>query len=458
MIVRLNFWRVLLLPFSHGGRNFLWWRIVGRTSGACNGAARVHRAVLSWRMRVVMVVGTYGKTTTTRTIAAALGLPPDRWLSASANSRGLVAWALVRQPPWRRWAVVEAGIHSPGGIKTFAKLLRPQVVVVTCIGREHIQSFRDQQHLRSEKAEAVRILGEKDIAVLNADDPNVAWMAGETRARVVRYGFDPTLEFHVADWNLQWPDGIHVTLSIHGERFGLRTRLMGKNSIYSLLAAVAVAVTEGVPPALAVERLGGMLPTPGRLQLVALPGGANALCDDFKSSFETVHAALEVLASLPAKRRVVVLGGLDSPPAPQRTYYHAVSEHASRVADEVIVVGDGFEKYAPGLRRGKNGGGRLKDFHFAPRVADAVKLLAPLIRPGDVVLIKGQTNQHLARIALALQGRDVRCAVDQCRLVAQQCGACPLLESPGPVGGIRLDDRVMGGDSGPVAAIERASQ
>lgn len=456
MIVRLNFRRVLLLPFSHGGRNFLWWWIVGRTSGACNGAARVHRAALSWRMRVVMVVGSYGKTTTTRATAAALGLPPDPWLEASANSRGLVGWALIRQPPWRNWAVVEAGIHFPGAIRRYARLLRPQVVVVTCIGNEHIQSFRDLEHLRSEKAEAVRSLRERDTAVLNADDPNVAWMAGETRARVVRYGFDPAWEFHVAEWSLDGFDGMHVALSIRGERFRLRTRLMGRNSIYSLLAAVAVAVTGGVPPALAVERLGGLPPTPGRLQRAPLQSGASALCDDFKSSFETVHAAFDVLAAIPATRRLVVLGGLDSPPAPQRTYYHAVSEHVSRVADEVIVVGDGFEKYAPGLRRGKNGGGRLKEFHFAPRVADAVRLLAARIGPGDVVLIKGQTSQRLARIVLALQGRDVRCAVDLCRLHVQRCGDCPLLGKPGPVGGIRLDDRVMGGAQ--VADVDRDPQ
>jgi len=451
-ITKTQFLRAVRLPFSHGGRNFLWWQVIDRGQRICHWIARAHRVVLSRHKRVVMVVGTYGKTTTTRAVAAVLGLPPDPWLERNANCLGLVAWSLLRQPVWRRYAAIEAGIGEPGSMRGLARTLRPQVVVVTCIGSEHIQSFRNTEHLRSEKAEAVRSLGAHDTAVLNFDDPNVAWMASQTRARVIRYGFDPAWEIHVKTWEQDWPHGMRLTVSVRGEEIAIRARLIGKNSIYALLAAIAVGVAEGLPAALAVERVAALPPTPGRLQPMPLPSGATALCDDYKGSVETVHAALDFLADIPARRRIVVLGGLDSPPNPQRRYYRAVAEHVCRVADHVIVVGYTYREYVGELRRGQGDGRRLSGFEVASRTAEAVALLQKIVGPGDVVLVKGQKSQNLRRIVLALQGREVRCAVDACRLHLQQCDNCPLLGKPSPLGGIRLDERVVSSPIAPVAS------
>lgn len=445
-----QFRRMLRLPFSHGGRNFLFWQLVDRGQRICHGAARLHRATLSWHKRVTMVVGTYGKTTTTRAVSAVFGLPVDHWLDANANCLGLVAWSLLRQPPWRRRLAVEAGIGAPGMMRPYVETLRPQIVVVTCVGAEHLQSFRDQDHLRSEKAEAVRALPPGGVAVLNADDPNVAWMATQTRARVIRYGFDPAWEVHVTTWEPDWPRGMRATFVVQGKTFAVRTRLIGKNSLYSLLGAVAAGLAEGIPAALAVQRLEALPPTPGRMETVPLPGGAIAVCDDYKGSIETVHAAFDALADLPAARRFIVLGGLDAPPSPQRRAYRAVADHAGRVADHVIVVGYTHREYAGGLGRAVRGEARLSGFEHAPRVADAVRVLRDKLRPGDVVLFKGQKHQHLGRILLALQGRDVRCAVDGCRLHLQSCADCPLLERSGPAGGIRKDERVIATALAPV--------
>lgn len=443
MITRAQLRRLLRLPFSHAGRNFLWWTLVDRGQRWCHRAARLHRATLARRKRVIMVVGTYGKTTTTRAVAAVLGLPVDRWLDYNANCLGLVAWSLLRQPPWRRHAAIEVGIGEPDTMRIHARTLRPQVVVVACIASEHQQSFRDREHLRNEKADAVRSLGAEGVAVLNADDPNVLWMATQTRARVIRYGFDPTAEVRAMAWSPDGLGGTTFTLAVGGEEFVVRSRLLGRPAVSTLLAAVAVAVAEDVAPAEAVERLARLAPTPSRLESVALPGGGVVLCDDYKSSLETVHAAIDLLAECEARRRVIVLGGLDSPPAPQRVAYREVAAHAGRVADHVILVGHGRDLYRPELKRRLQGPEPLARLDEVERVGDVVRLLEGSLGEGCVVLIKGRTQQHLRRVLLALQGRKIGCAVDGCRLHLQFCDDCPLLEKPGRVGGIRQDDRIV---------------
>jgi UDP-N-acetylmuramyl pentapeptide synthase len=447
--------RVMRLPFSHGGRNFLYTQLFYRGKRAFFLLARFHRTVIAPRKRVIMVVGTYGKTTTTRAVTVALGQPLSRWLDTNPNSHGMVAWSLLRQPPWRRHVAIEVGIAGPGHMATYAAVLSPQIVVVTSIGLEHIQSYENIEHLRREKAEAVRLLPPAGLAVLNGDDPHVSWMTGLTRARVIRFGFDPAWEVHVRKLETDWPHGMRVTLGVFGETHELRTRLMGKNSVYALLAAVAVGVSENQPVAKVLARLQDLPPTPGRLEMAPLLGGAFALCDDYKSSLETVHAAISVLAEVGMGRRFIVLGGIDSPPNPKRKYYREVAEQAGQVADHVIVVGKFVELYTGELGRRRQGPDRLQAVDFVDRVSDAVAILREKLQPGDVVLIKGRVEQHLRRIVLALQGRDVRCAVDICRL-HQYCGDCPLLGRPSPVGGLRLAERVVlpGPGKGPATKDE----
>ena len=61
---------------------------------------------------------------------------------------------------------------------------------------------------------------------------------------------------------------------------------------------------------------------------------------------------------------------------------------------------------------------------------EALALLRDDLGPGDVVLLKGRWQQGLARIALALAGRDVRCRADPCPFRRMLCDLCPLLERP----------------------------
>lgn len=73
-------------------------------------------------------------------------------------------------------------------METFARLTRPTICVVTTVGTDHSRSLGSLENTRDEKAKMVRALPSQGVAVLNADDENVLWMAGETSARVVTYG------------------------------------------------------------------------------------------------------------------------------------------------------------------------------------------------------------------------------------------------------------------------------
>ncbi len=312
-------------------------------------------------------------------------------------------------------------------MRRYARLVRPSVTVVTAIASEHHRSLGTLEVTRDEKAWMVRALPADGVAILNGDDPNVLWMRGETAARVVTFGFAPGCDVHASDVRMAWPHGMQVTATAFGVPHEFTLRLVGRHQVRAALAALAVAHVEGVPVEHALQRLGELEPTPGRLQPVALPDGIMILRDDFKSTLETIHAALDALADIPARRRILVLGDVSEPPGVQSSIYRGIAERAATLVAVVVVAGSkqSLERYRPGIRAAGDGAARLMHGGRTPREIAAT--LRDLLQPGDVVLLKGRDTQRLDRVRLILQGRDVRCDIRACNIRVRGCDQCPML-------------------------------
>jgi len=245
-----------------------------------------------------------------------------------------------------------------------------------------------------------------------------------TQARSVTYGLGPENDVVGSNVRLDWPHGMQLDVTAGGKTRTLRVPLVGEKLAYPLLAATAVALGEGrdldaVGPALA-----DLAPAPGRLETVALPGGIWLLRDEYKSALETVHAALDLLAAIPARRKIVVLGDVAEPMGPQGPIYRELGARLARVATRVIVVGIQHKRIAAGARRAGLPGDAIVDAQrsMARAIADLRRELAP----GDVVLLKGRDSERLDRIALALTGHDVACDVVSCD-ACTRCAGCPML-------------------------------
>lgn len=385
-------------------------------------AARVHRARLPATTRFVAVVGTFGKTTTSRAIRAALGQDPEgHW---SLNCWTNLARRVLAARASDRHVVIEAGIAAPGEMARYARLIRPDVTVVTSVGSEHNRTLRTLETTRDEKAHMVRALAaSRGLAVLNGDDPNVAWMRGETRARVVTYGLGASNDVRGTDLRLDWPHGLELTVHAGGASARVRAPLLGEKMAYPLLAAAAVALDAGRSLDDVARALANVVTASARLEPVALPGDVWLLRDEHKSALETVHAALDVLAEIPARRRIVVLGDVAEPVGPQGPLYRDIGARLASIATRVVVVGGMFKPVSVGARRAGMPADALID--AGRTVQRAAAVLRDLLEPGDVVLLKGRDTQRLERIHLLLTGHEVGCAITYCDAKVR-CNVCPM--------------------------------
>ncbi len=387
--------------------------------------AALYRRTLLHSTRIVAVVGSMGKTTTARAVTVALGQTPHRRIGL--NWKVWIGLALFRVRPGQGHAVMEVGIDGPGQMARYARIVRPDIAVVTAVGSEHNRSLGSLEVTRHEKAEMVRVLPASGLAVLNGDDPNVLWMRDQTRARVVTFGFGEENYIRGTNMKLDWPHGTRFALHTPAGSSQVRTRLIGRPMAYSILAAVAVALNEGFSLDRIISALETLEPTPGRLQPVHLPNGAVLLRDDFKSPEESTEAALDVLADIPARRRIVVLGEVAESVGSKHALYRRLGERVGQVASGAIfMAASNIRDYKVGAKRAGLSQESLLDARGSVR--KAVEALESNLGPGDVVLIKGRGTQRLERIALALSGHRVGCELTYCNAWYNRCDRCPMLE------------------------------
>ena len=385
----------------------------------------VYRRIVLRNVRVVAVIGSLGKSTTTRAVAAAIG---HREPDGVSNALNALAFDLLNHSPWSSHAVLEAGINGPGFMKKWAAMLHPDIVVVTSIASDHILSFGTLENTRNEKAEMLRGLSPEKTAILNADDPNVMWMAGQTEARIVTCGFSDTADVRALNFEILPSGSMSFLIEAEGQFYPIRVSVLGRHMVFPILAAVAVALFEKKDLSETCRVLEKIHPQEGRMQTEKLASGAVLIRDDFKSNMESVQAALDTLKEYPAKRKILVLGGVSEIKNSDRyEYYRKLGKEIASSTDYscLFLRKNNFrrcrnEAVAAGMDSEK-----IKRVGYDP--LEAVSLLPAGLGDGDVILVKGRSEHRTARLSLHLMGRCVQCRLPSCH-IAVDCEKCELLE------------------------------
>lgn len=372
--------------------------------------------------KVVAVTGSFGKTTTCSAIAIALGAE----IQSGTNHKSGLARRVLNHSPKDPYCVLEAGIDGPGQMRGFAKMMRPDIAVISGIGTEHSRSLETLERTRDEKAELAAALSPDGLAILNADIPLAASVRERTRARSVLCGFAPEAEARVERYRLDWPNGIELQASVRGETVTVRTAVLGRHMVFPVLAALVAAQEAGIPLAVASERLGRLEPPRGRMRLTRLENGVVFVDDSFKGSFESFVAAVDAFAELPGNRRLMIVGDITEPPGKQSDAYGLLGESFARVPDGLILhIGREVQFLRSGAKRAGFPADRIVS--LGRDVLPALERIREIVEPGDTVLLKGRDTQKLGRIAMAFQGVDVRCGIRFCDRRLGGCPTCPML-------------------------------
>jgi len=357
-------------------------------------AAHVRRR---WGKRVVAITGSAGKTTTKEAVAAALGAKLNVLKSQGNLNNGFgLPLQLLRLELAHDIAVVEMGMNHAGEIATLARIATPDWGVVTNVGTAHIENFPDgQAGIARAKLELVDALPANGIAFLNCSDQYVSQFGRGFAGRVVYFGEGPCADPQILEWHEDL-EGLHLQFRAGAHQGKLTLQLLGAHNASNAMAGLAVALEAGVDLNSAVTALESLTAGDKRGQVIEIDG-ATILNDSYNSNPEALRSMIRTLAARPANRRILVAGEMLELGEYGSAMHAACGITAAQAGLDLVA---GVQGNAVHLAAAACAGGVAS--LFLPSAEEAGNWLKQILRPGDVVLIKGSRGVHLERAIEAL--------------------------------------------------------
>ena len=330
--------------------------------------------------RVVAITGSTGKTST-KDILAAMCRPHAKTVAAEGGHNNEVGLplTLTRIAPDTEVVVCEMGMRGLGQIAELCAIARPDVGVITSIGPVHLELLGTIENVAQAKAEVVASLPAGGTAIV-PDDPQLEPHLGRGDIEIQRFGERNVMSFERTE------SGSRVRFALEAEQLDLEFPFTARHQAQNAAAAL-----------LAVQALGLPLPS-GRVDVElsrwrgeesSLPGGGLLINDSYNANPASMRAALEHLAEHDG-RKVAMLGEMAElgPTSPE--YHREIGELVSDLGIDVVLgVGELAKAY----------GGE-----WVENAAKAAERAPELVRPGDVVLVKGSRAVGLEVVAEALTG------------------------------------------------------
>ncbi|MDI6853943.1 MAG: UDP-N-acetylmuramate--L-alanine ligase [Deltaproteobacteria bacterium] len=335
--------------------------------------------------RQIAVTGAHGKTSTTAMAAAILragGLDPTVLVGAvMANLESNAALGRGE------YFVAEADESDA----SFA-CLTPEITVITNLDREHLDFYRDLDHIKEIFAAYLAKLPAHSLVVAWRDDPHLAQLLKSFPHRLLTYSLKPGADFGAADIRLQGL-GCRYRLQHQGKELGeIRLPLAGRHYVLNSLAACAAAFSLGVPFPAWQQGLADLGQIHRRCQVKGQVRHIMVM-DDYGHHPAEIEATLAALAQAFPERRLIVAF---QPHRYTRTQallpeFFPVFHQAHLVCiTEIYSAG---EDAVPGLSgrdvlEGVRQAGH-QAAHFTPDRESLLKTLLDIVEPGDLVLTLG---------------------------------------------------------------------
>jgi UDP-N-acetylmuramoyl-tripeptide--D-alanyl-D-alanine ligase len=371
----------------------------------------------AWRGRLalargVAITGSSGKTTTRRLVEGILG---SRWRGTASpksfnNDLGVPLTLLAARTD-DRFLAIEIGMNHPGEIRPLAELARPEVAIVTMVGRAHLEGLGSVEAIATEKASILADLPADGLAIVNGDRAELLAAVERIglRCPVLRFGRGPGNHLRLAGRRAAEPAAVHAGAAV--QRFETSDGLVadlalpGEHNAVNALAAIAAARHLGFDDATIAAALPTVRPEAMRLERIEV-GGIGFLNDAYNANPDAVLASLATFAELAADagRRVAILGDmLELGPSSE-----ALHEEVGRAAGSLPGLGriEAVGRFAAATLRGAASAGFRGDTrrHEALGEPELGAILDGL-RPGDAVLLKGSRGSAMERVLAAARAR-----------------------------------------------------
>jgi len=371
-------------------------------------------------IKLVVVVGSVGKTTTKMAIATVLGEKyairvhegnHNTHLSAPLamlgieypdNIRSLSSWLAVWRAAQIRMkqeddvdvVIQELGADRPGDIAQFGSYLTPDIAVVTAVSPEHMEFFKTMDGVAQEE---LQVASFAKLTVINRDDIAEEYAKYANTNQIDTYGLGEKAEYRIVLEPSGPLDGrIGKLFTVEWGELPVSLQVIGEQGVKSAAAAALVGAKLGLTSQQIAVGLSKIRPVKGRMNVLRGLEDSVLIDDTYNSSPLAVKVALETLYAIDAPQRIVILGSMNELGDMSAQAHEQVGKMCDPAKLEwVVTVGDEAEKYLAPVATAQ--GCQVKSFKSP---YEAGGFVHSVLKPKAVVLAKGSQNGVFCEEAL----------------------------------------------------------
>ena len=366
-----------------------------------------YQAIAHWwrqqfKIPIIGVTGSVGKTTTKELIAAVLSTQGNVLKTqANYNNEIGVPKTLLQIDHRHDYAVVEMAMRGRGEIALLSQIAAPTIGLITNVGTAHIGRLGSEQAIAEAKCELLAEMPKDSIAILNHDNPRLIQTAASVwSGKTVTYGLTGgDLSGKLVDPQTLQVEGIELKLPLPGSHNAL--------NFLAALAVWKVLQPKNTPPQQLYQSLktglNVVLPA-GRAKRYDLDNDVVILDETYNAGLESMKAALQLLAQTPGKRHIAVLGTMKELGEKSAEFHHQIGQLTHELnLDALFILAEIPE--ATAMATGAVGLPfiEIEDIESETAHYNLTQQLIEFIQPGDRILLKASHSVGLNQVVEQLR-------------------------------------------------------
>lgn len=336
------------------------------------------------------ITGSSGKTTTKDIVASVLS-EKYKVLKTEGNFNNElgVPLTIFNIEKKHQVAVIEMGMNHFGEIHNLTMIAKPDISIITNIGKAHIENLINEKGILEAKLEIANAMDNGKLLFLNGDDAFLK-NVNVKRLQTVKYGYNKNNDIKVSkvvNKNLNGFElvagGIDVSIHIPGEFM-----------VYNCLVGICCGKELGLTEDEIKKGIRNFKLSKNRLEIIKSKKGVNIINDVYNANPDSMKKAIKMLNDLDLENKVLIAGDMFELGNDSYTYHKEIGEVAFKSNINIIVfIGENSEQSYKQAKKINNINKKIKYYKTQREFLDNINEFKFTNR--HTILIKGSRGMKL---------------------------------------------------------------
>ncbi len=297
---------------------------------------------------------------------------------------------LIREMRNNNCGALAMEVSSHGLVQRRVENIDFDIALFTNLTQDHLDYHKTMESYFEAKMQLFSNLAPSKWAVINSSSPYGEEILKRTYANTLSYGFEKEADLQAKEVILG-KNETHFTATYQERSQSFTIPLLGRFNVLNVLAAASVMLTRGVSLSDIPPLLRGFQGTPGRLERVKNPNGAEIIVD-FAHTPDALENVCRTLKEIGEFRKLIVVFGCGGDRDQDKRA--KMGEVAARFADLAIITSDNPRSEDPlSICQEIAGGIRKGEFLIIPNRREAIETAIESAHSNDLILIAGKGHE-----------------------------------------------------------------